>query len=103
MRRNQGSIVFPAVLREVYAQTGSYSAKFILDPARSNQIDDIKVRMTNSDGLPMDFEFKRWGTKINLSFIIDERTPDGVSIIDITMSGKNVTEVRERFSCWVIK
>lgn len=90
-------------LREVYAETGAMAAKFIIDPARSPEIDSVDVRMTNADGRPMRFEFKRWGTKLNVSFHIDETTPDGVSIVDVVMRGRGIDEIRERFDFWVVK
>lgn len=90
-------------LQEVYAYPGEQAAKFIIDPSESSRIERVDVRMTNSDGKPMAFSFKRWGTKVNLSFMIDETTPDGVSIIDITLSGKSIGEIRERFDCWIVK
>lgn len=96
-------IVSPVSLREVYAEVGDQAAKFIIDPARSQDIDSIDVSMTNSDGRPMRFDFRRWGTKLNLSFTIDSETPDGVSIIDVIMRGRSIGEVRERFDIWIIK
>lgn len=55
------------------------------------------------------FEAKRWGTKLTVSFVIDSTTPDGVSVIDLTLvarsSGNSVPQKvsRERLSFWVIK
>ena len=102
-RRAYRGLVSPVNLQEVYAQLGEQSTKFIIDPARSSEVEALDVRMTNSDGLPMRFSYKRWGTKLNLSFHIDESTPDGVSIIDVIMRGRSMGEVRERFDLWIIK
>lgn len=96
-------IISPVIFEDVYAYVGMQSVKFIIDPARSQDIDSVKVSMFNSDGLPMDFTYKRWGTKLNLSFKIDHETPDGVSIIDVLLSGRNFGEVKERFDLWIIK
>ena len=96
-------VLSPISLREVYAERGEQSAKFIIDPSLSLEIGSIDVRMLNADGHPMRFSFKRWGTKLNLSFHIDEDTPDGVSIIDVTMRGHSFRETRERFPIWIIK
>jgi hypothetical protein len=90
-------------LLEVYAHPGQQDVKFIIDPRESVGIDHVGVSMSDSDGRPMDFTFKRWGTKLNLSFVIDGSTPDGVSIIDVTLRGRSIGEVRERFSLWTIK
>jgi hypothetical protein len=102
-RRHQRGIVSPSNLMEVYAYPGDQSVKFIIDPSESPGIDQVEVRMTNSDGRPMDLSFKRWGTKLNVSFTIDERTPDGVAIVDVVLRGRVIGEVRERFDFWVIK
>ena len=53
------------------------------------------VDVHNSDGRPMNFVAKRWGTKLNISFTIDELTPDGVSIIDVVMRGRKNDVVKE--------
>lgn len=82
---------------------GEYSAKMLLDPTLSPQIDQVQVEIRNSDGVSMDYTARRWGTKLNVSFVIDENTPDGVSIIDARMTKKDGTVLRERLDFWVIK
>lgn len=101
-QRRRG-LVSPSSLLEVYAYRGEQSARLMIDPNESPTIDRVDVRMTNSDGRPMDFSFKRWGTKLNLVFTIDERTPDGIAIIDVFLHGRSIGEVRERFDFWVVK
>lgn len=95
-------VLTPIVLQELYREPGEYSAKFMLDPKRSQSIEDVRVTVRNSDGNDICKNFKRWGTKLTLSFVIDDRTPDGVVIVETRMklSGK---ELCERFSCWVVK
>lgn len=90
-------------LREVYAHKGEYTAKLIIDPKESQDIDSVRVDMRNSDGHAMDFTAKRWGTKLTVSFVIDDQTPDGVAVIDVTLSGRDWPETRERFDLWIIK
>ncbi len=104
MTRNR-KLISPVSLREVYAERGKYEAKMIIDPDDSPGIDDVDVDVRNSDGLPMKFTAKRWGTKLTINFTIDEETPDGVSIIDVYMRGKirGGQPVRERFDFWVVK
>jgi len=103
MRRRSRGLISPVNLLEVYAYPGEHAVKFIIDPAESPDVESVNVMMTNADGKPMRFSFKRWGTKVNLSFLIDEATPDGVSIIDISLSRPQVGETRERFDFWTIK
>lgn len=93
----------PVTLRDVYAQQGEYTVKMVIDPATSQNIEAVAVDVRNSDGGRMDFEHKRWGTKLTLSFKIDAQTPDGVSIIDLTLRNRNQKLTHERLSFWVIK
>lgn len=90
-------------LRDVYAQKGEYSVKMAIDPAASQNIETVIVDVRNSDGERMAFEHKRWGTKLTISFTIDAQTPDGVSIIDLTLRTRNQKLTHERLSFWVIK
>lgn len=97
------TIVSPISLREVYAQPGEYTAKMLIDPSVSLMIDSVATEIRDSDGLPMRFSSRRWGTKLTLSFEIDSSTPDGVSIIDLRLRKRSGPVVRERFSFWVFK
>ena len=101
-KRRSSSLVVPLNLREVYQLPGEFSVKMIIDPQESTRIDKVDVAIRNSDGNPMEFSYRRWGTKLNITFKIDDTTPDGVSIIDVTMTGRS-GQVRERFDLWVIK
>lgn len=96
-------VVSPISLRKVYAQPGEYTVKMIIDPALSQGIESVSVEVRNSDGGRMAFAAKRWGTKLTVSFTIDATTPDGVSIIDLTLLRPRADAVRERLSFWVIK
>lgn len=101
MTRRKGAFS-PVSLCDVYAQLGEYSAKFLIDTKISLANDKISVAARNSDGAEMAIEFKRWGTKLIVEFVIDEKTPDGIAVIDIMLSdGKKA--IREKFDFWVIK
>lgn len=99
----KSGIVLPVNLLDVYAYQGEQAVKFMVDPGGSMGIDRVDVRMTNSDGLPMTMSFKRWGTKLNIMFTIDQDTPDGVAIIDVLLHSRTAGDLRERFSLWIIK
>ncbi len=105
MRRKSShrKILSPISLREVYAEIGEFTVKMVIDPDVSVKLDHVEVDVRNSDGKKMQFESNRWGTKLTINFKIDEFTPDGVAIIDVTMRGRAVAETRERMSFWVIK
>jgi hypothetical protein len=96
-------VVSPISLRDVYAHPGSYSAKMVIDPRESPTIEAVDVDMRNSDGRQMEYTVRRWGTKLTVQFTIDESTPDGISVIDITLCGKNGSKVRERLTFWCVK
>lgn len=90
-------------LREIYAQPGEYSVKMIIDPRESQEIESLTVSVRNSDGRAMEHTHRRWGTKLTVQFSIDETTPDGVSVIDVSLSGRAGRQDLERFSFWVVK
>lgn len=103
MKRSPKRIVSPVSLREVYAEQGEYSAKMIIDPGFSPDIDKVDVDVRNSDGKTMEFTARRWGTKLTISFVIGPNTPDGVSVIDILMKRKDEPAIKERLDFWVVK
>lgn len=100
-RRSKG-MVSPVSLREVYHELGVFTAKMIIDPSLSQAIDGVEVEVRNADGRVMEFTARRWGTKLTVQFKIDETTPDGVSVIDVTMRRRGLL-TRERFDFWVVK
>lgn len=104
MRRDSKDrpLLVPISLQEVYAAPGEYTAKIMIDPEVSPEIEDVAVTVCNADGSPFDYNYKRWGTKLNLSFTIDSKTPDGVATVDILMSGKS-KKFNKRFCFWVFK
>jgi hypothetical protein len=102
VKRLSKKIVSPVTLREVYQLPGDFSAKMIIDPAVSPQIERVEVDVRNSDGRTMEFTARRWGTKLTVSFKIDESTPDGVSVIDILLTRKDGPSIKERLDFWVV-
>lgn len=96
------SALTPINLREVYAQKGEYSVKMLIDTATSAKVDSVEIRLVNADGSPKPVEFRRWGTKLTLSFEIDDDFPDGVSYIDVRLRGREF-ELGNRYRFWVFK
>lgn len=101
--KQRRQLVSPISLRNEYIYLGDYSVKMIIDPRESPAIENVDVSVRNSDGRPMAHDYRRWGTKLTVNFTIDDKTPDGVSIIDVTLFGRDGAKVRERFDFWVIK
>ncbi len=98
MNRRSGPITAVS-LSEMYVEPGEYDAKFLIDTKRSQAIEIQECLVVDSDGKPMKFEYRRWGTKLHVSFTIDGKTPDGVCLIDFLIVGGR----HERFRIWSIK
>ena len=92
-------LITPVLLSEMYVQPGIYPTNFLLDPRRSQETEIVEVMMTDSDGHRMVTEFKRWGTKLHVTFEVSASTPDGVALLDFVLSGGS----RERFKAWIVK
>ena len=103
MKRASKRVVSPVSLREVYHLQGEFTAKMIIDPALSPMIERVDVDMRNSDGKMMRFDYRRWGTKLTVSFVIDEGTPDGVAVIDLLLRRKDAPSIKERLDVWIVK
>lgn len=100
-RRSKG-VLTPITLRDVYAQLGDYSVKMMIDKSTSAGLETVDVSVRNSDGSSLLKDFRRWGTKLTLSFRIDEAVPDGLGIIDVRMVCRG-REIKERFDFWIVK
>lgn len=90
-------------LKEIYAYQGPQAVKLLIDPMISQSVQELDVQIKNSDGKPLSNQFKRWGTKLTVDFVIGPDTPDGVSTIDIRMRKKCGSTISERFNFWVVK
>lgn len=99
--RTKRSLV-PVDLKDIYAEQGEYSVKFLVDSEISQKLTSCDVLMFDCDGHKMPIEFRRWGTKVNVSFKIDQSVPDGAAIIEITMGGNDM-KIDARFRVWAVK
>lgn len=96
-------ILVPSLLKEVYQLPGNFLAKIIIDTESSLLLEKIDLDVRSSDGKKMKHSFKRWGTKVNIDFTIDDTTPDGMSIIDILIKLRGDDNLyKSRFHFWVI-
>lgn len=99
--RDQRPPIVPVSLMEVYTQPGEYTAKLMIDPEVSQAVDNVAVDIWNADGSPIKHTYKRWGTKLNLCFLIEDGTPDGVVTIDVHLNGRS-HKINKRFCFWVV-
>ena len=91
--------ITPVSLSEWYVFPGEYSAKFKVDPRRSQELEIEDVLVVDADGASLPSSFRRWGTKLHVGFSLAGTTPDGVCLIDfVCLDGS-----RERFKFWFIK
>ena len=59
-------------LAQTYPELGEYSFKVVLNPRLYKSGQDFDVCIVDSDRKPVKFELKRWGRKLNVTFVIDE-------------------------------
>lgn len=86
-------------VRETYHELGVFEFKVVLDPKRYPDPSEVWVKMVDSDGSPMDFSIRRWGTKLNVTFTVDDRVADGVASLRLGLGEKQT----EMVTYWIIK
>jgi len=86
-------------LHETYPELGRFAFKIVLNPRFFKSGQDFEISFVDSDRRPMAFDLKRWGRKLNVDFIINPGTADGVAVITIL---RGTIEVG-RLKMWVIK
>jgi len=90
-------------LRETYHELGKYEFKIVLNPTFFKTADEVSLRLIDSDGKSMRYDFNVWGRKVFCEFDIDQSVSDGVSFIQFDGSDANGKKFSERMSFWVIK
>lgn len=86
-------------LDETYPELGSYSFKIVLNPRFFKAGHELDVVVVDSDRKPMKYDVKKWGRKLNVTFVIDQQVADGVAFASIVKGGQEVG----RLNWWVIK
>lgn len=91
-------------LRETYAEMGRFEFKVVLNPDVFKNGLESKVKFIDADQKEMKVDVKRWGRKINCTFIIDQNVPDGVVTVWLDLKDEgNPTPIPGKASFWVIK
>lgn len=90
-------------LRETYHELGEYEFKVVLHPKVFKNSHNSELSIVDSDGKPMKFTVKKWGRKINCTFLVDEAVADGVSVARLMMKDEKGETHQGRLSFWVIK
>ncbi len=93
--------IIPVDMKEIYVGKGNYSIKFIIETDISQVSSLVDVKMFDCLGKEFPCSSKRWGTKVNLSFAVNDLTPDGAAIVEIELFGQK--PLKERFRVWIIK
>jgi hypothetical protein len=86
-------------LLETYHELGEYDFKIVLNPRFYKTGHDFRVEMFDSSNNPMKFKFEVWGRKVNVKFIIDKTTSDGVSWVNLIRGDHKLS----RMTFWIIK
>lgn len=89
-------------LKDLYAESGSYTALFSLDKERLNDVVSVDTVVFDSCGAPLKFQASRWGSRLKVIFEIDSSTADGVCSIRFNILMKDV-EKKESFLFWTVK
>lgn len=95
-------IISAVDLKEIYAEKGDYSIKFLIDSKVSQSFTSCKVTMYDCQGASVPCESRRWGTKVNVFFSVTDQIPDGAAIIELALSGSEA-KADERFRIWIVK
>lgn len=90
-------------LRETYAETGRFEFKVVLNPDIFKNGQESDVTLIDGDMKKVPVEVKRWGRKINCTFVINETVPDGVMTIWLKLCDEGGQPVTGKASCWIIK
>lgn len=90
-------------LRETYAELGKYEFRVVLDPKRYSDCHESSLTIVDSDGKPMVYDVRRWGRKLNCSFVVNDATADGVSSVNMELKSNDGSIEKFRLSMWIIK
>lgn len=101
MKLSAGFVVYG--LRETYAELGEYEFRVVLDPRTYSDCHESNLSIVDSDGNRMVHTLRRWGRKMNCSFVVDEETADGVSSINLELKSNDGSINKSRLSMWIIK
>jgi hypothetical protein len=86
-------------LDETYPYLGKFSFKIVLNPRFFKSGQEFDVQLIDSSRRLMNFELKKWGRKLNITFTIDQSVPDGVATAIIDKGDGEIG----RLTFWVIK
>ncbi len=86
-------------MQENYTELGEYRFKIVLNPRFYKNGHGVAVELKNSGGLPMSGDFQIWGRKVNMRFVVDASTPDGVAVARVVQGDREIG----RLTFWIIK
>lgn len=91
-------------IQRIYVGTGEHDVKVVLsaDSFKNSHLSDLDL--IDSDGRPMTFELARWGRKMNVRFVIDGSTADGVATIRLHLRESEESDQRTwPVHFWIVK
>ena len=90
-------------IRETYHELGEYEFKVVLNPDVFKNSHTSELSLVDSDGKQIMNTVKKWGRKMNCSFVIDGDVADGVASVKMLLRDEAGSESRCGFIFWVLK
>lgn len=90
-------------LRETYAELGEYEFKVVLNERYFKNSHLSELVVMDSDGKPIAFDLKKWGRKMNCTFLVEENTADGVAVARLSLRDERGDIVPGHLTFWIIK
>lgn len=90
-------------LRETYMDLGTYEIKIVLNPHIFKNSHDSTITLVDSDGKDIPLQVRKWGRKMNCSFVLSESVADGVAVGKFEAKGEDGGVHLGRLSFWICK
>ncbi len=90
-------------LRQTYHELGEYEFKVVLSPKFFKNSHSSEFSLVDSDGRKVPHIIKKWGRKVNCSFVIDEGVADGVAVVRLVCKDEKDQVDLCTFSFWIVK
>lgn len=91
-------------LRETYHEFGRYEFKIVLSPKHFKNGHMSEVSIVDCAGRPVETELKKWGRKINCTFLFDDSVEEGVCNVSLLLKDdERSTSVSGSLRFWTIK
>ena len=101
--KNQDKPFMVYNLEKAYLDLGKHIFKVVLSPFLFDNSHECSASMKDTFGNEMNFILNKWGRKMNFEFIIDEKVPDGVSVVNLNLKDNECNISEHKLSFWIVK